>query len=345
MKSFKTTNPRETRRSMVRHDPLLKTRQVAEAYGVSVSTIKRWVDAGVLQASRTVGKHRLVALTEALRHAKDQGLPVEGLNRWESAGGLVRNYRLGDRTTDALVQALSAGETQQARTILLSAHASSQNAAEVADRLIRPAMERVGHSWSEGNWDVFQEHQATQVMISTLVELIERASPARGRLMPLAMGATPEGDLYSLALLLGELVLRESGWEVRNLGSNLPLDSLARAALEYEPELIFLSVSFVQDEDRFTRDYQKFSQAADSVGAAVMIGGRALGPDLRARLAFAGLGERMAHLSEFARRIAPEVQGRPRIVPSRGGSTPSRNDSTLTVSREDRCHEDDATAP
>ena len=63
-------------------DPLLKTRSVADALGVSVSTVKRWVDSGVLRGSRTVGRHRLVPFSEAVRFARGQGLPLgklEGL--------------------------------------------------------------------------------------------------------------------------------------------------------------------------------------------------------------------------------------------------------------------------
>ena len=37
-------------------DPLLKTRLAASALGESVSTIKRWVDMGAVDATRTLGK-------------------------------------------------------------------------------------------------------------------------------------------------------------------------------------------------------------------------------------------------------------------------------------------------
>ena len=43
-----------------------------------------------------------------------------------------------------------------------------------------------------------------------------------------------------------ELVLRQMGWRVRNLGINLPLSSLAHATIALRPRLIFASVSFVR---------------------------------------------------------------------------------------------------
>ena len=58
---------------MISAEPYLRTQRVATALGVSVSTIKRWVDSGTIQAARTVGKHRMIPFSEALRLAKEHG--------------------------------------------------------------------------------------------------------------------------------------------------------------------------------------------------------------------------------------------------------------------------------
>jgi hypothetical protein len=57
------------------------------------------------------------------------------------------------------------------------------------------------------------------------------------------------------------------------------------------------------DTPRFLREYRSFHEAAAAYRAAVILGGRALGPELRSELVFAGFGDRMAHLSEFAKRL------------------------------------------
>ena len=63
------------------------------------------------------------------------------------------------------------------------------------------------------------------------------------------------------------------------------------------------------------REYRSFHESAAAVGAAVIVGGQALGPELRSRLIFASHGDRMAHLAEFARRLSP-----PEESPKAGGS-------------------------
>ena len=77
---------------MTEPEVFLKTQQVADALGISVSTLKRWVDAGEIAATRTVGKHRLIALDEAIRFARTRELATAGLERLAAEGtrALVR---------------------------------------------------------------------------------------------------------------------------------------------------------------------------------------------------------------------------------------------------------------
>ena len=107
---------------MALSDPLLKTRQVAEALHVSGSTIKRWVDSGAMAASRTVGKHRLILLSEALSFARRQGLPVTGLEALSGASPVKYVVDCSAAATENLVErlvgALQRTEVAQAREII-----------------------------------------------------------------------------------------------------------------------------------------------------------------------------------------------------------------------------------
>jgi MerR family transcriptional regulator, light-induced transcriptional regulator len=285
--------------------------------GVSASTIKRWVDSGTIGAVRTRGKHRLIPMSEALRLARDRGIRpvrIEGL----ADLGSGRTHEIDDRTRHRLYRLLRDGKVVEAKALILSLHAAGPVAAELADNPIRPAMERIGHGWMVGALDVFQEHEATNAVASCFLELIDRAVGSDENNGPIARGATTEGDPYLLSLLLGELVLREVGYRVPNLGTNLPLRSLSNAILQHRPRLIFLSINCLQHADRFVGEYLSFHQAATAANAAVILGGQALCQELRCRLGYTAFGDRLAHLAEFARRLS-------RVSPAGSTSGPTHS--------------------
>lgn len=292
-------------------DGLLRTREAAQALGVSVSTLKRWVDAGELKASRTVGKHRLIAAAEALRFARERSLPTADLSILLGVKD-ARHAAKGEGPS-ALASALRRGRAGEARSLILSGYANGRDAAALADVLIGPAMAQIGHEWGAGALDVFQEHRASRIVEASLFELVQRApAPSASSRTLLAIGASPAGDRYTLTGLLAELALRELGWEVINLGPNLPLASLARAIEAHRPDLIWLSVNHLDDPGAFLTAVAEVVRSAERVGALLVAGGQALSPELRSRMDGAHFGDSLSRLRELARGLqAAEREIRP----------------------------------
>ena len=288
---------------------------MARALGVSVSTVKRWVDAGELRACRTVGRHRMIAPSEVLRFARGRRMPTAALEN------LVGTARC-EGGPEALAAALRRGRAGEAWTLILSASADGRDAAGLADEWICPAMEQIGREWEAGALDVFQEHRATRIVEMILGDLIRRSpAPAVSR-PPLALGASAEGDLYTLPGLLAEVTLRELGWDVVNLGPNLPLASMARAVRAHRPELAWLSAHHLADAGRFLAEYPVFFAAASEVGTAVIVGGRAF-EGLQDRIACTRSGQRMADLRELARHLQAAAPGADPATPEPPGPASS----------------------
>ncbi len=299
----------------------LKTQQLALALGMSMSTIKRLVDAGEIRAARTSGRHRLIPVDEAIRFARSRNLRVDHLETAfpPQPTGSKPSIAISTWVAD-LADALGQGAEREARRIVLEASRGTP-ADELADELIAPAMRIVGDGWECGRIGVHQEHQATRILEQLLLSLIaverERNGPAAAT-TPLALGAATEDDPYTLAGLLCELLLLQRRWSVTNFGANLPLPALAHAVEQRRPRLVWISINHLEDEGRFRREYQAVFEAAKRAGAAVALGGHALTPELRTRLEAACLCERMGHLAEFLRHINPLQK------PEAGAKTSSR---------------------
>lgn len=70
---------------------LVSPTEAAELLGVSESSVRRWIDAGLMKAYRTIGNHRRVEMEELRRFASERGLPFmeQAAPKEPATGGIV----------------------------------------------------------------------------------------------------------------------------------------------------------------------------------------------------------------------------------------------------------------
>ncbi len=294
----------------------LSTLKTAEALGVSVSTVKRWVDEGVLPAHRTAGGHRKLLRAEVLALARQGDLPRGDLAALHPVSATDPSLDL-EATVVGLGKALVDGQGAEVSAILRHTYDSGVAVESIADRLIAPAMARVGHDWETARIDVWQEHRGTQLCASALYELKNELEARAERNRPVAVGAAPEGDPYLLPTLLAQYVLLDAGWDAVNLGPNTPLPSLTKSLKELRPRLLWLSVSYLESNAEFIESYRELYRAAERQGVSVAIGGQALGGAIRSAIPYTTFGDGLSHLAAFARTLHPRPKRPRRGRPSR----------------------------
>jgi excisionase family DNA binding protein len=305
------------RRNPMQEPRYISTAEVARALGVGVSTVKRWVDDGVLPAHKTAGGHRKLLVADILRLVREGDFPRLDLSGLEFVAE-VREGAGAKRLSRQLLTALKRGEREAVRSLIHGAYRSGVAVETLADFVIAPAMYQLGHEWETGRIEVLHEHRGTQVCASALYELkavLEaQANPDR----PLAAGGTPEHDYYILANLLAEMVLLDVGWRVIGLGPHTPMSSFRQALTDLRPRLLWISVSRMVDRDRFLAEYRELYQEAERAGVAVAVGGPALIDSVRSDMTYTCYGDGLRHLAAFARSYH-----RPPRRPRRGRPPPS----------------------
>lgn len=288
----------------------LSTAQVARALGIGVSTVKRWVEDGVLPAAKTAGGHRKLLVADVVEVARNNNLPVGDLALL-AAGARAPRRRGTSPGWEELHLALRDGDAPAVRGLLHGAYRQGMPIATLADRLIGPAMHRIGEEWASGAIDVMHEHRASQACASALFELKQVLETRASRQLPRAVGAAPEGDQSVLGTLLAQMVLLDNGWDAVNLGPNTPLNSLALAVKELDPRLVWLSMSHGVGGESFHRDYAALYRQTQAAGAALIIGGRALVESIRTACPYTAYGDGLEHLAAFAQTLHPRPR-RPR---------------------------------
>lgn len=294
----------------------VSTAQAANSLGVGISTIKRWVDQGILPAHRTAGGHRKLLRAEVLELGRRGQLPLDDFSPLLVPAGRRRKATDLASIREALTVALLTGDAATPRDLLRQAHRAGVAIEQLADQVIAPAMAAVGHGWEETRIEVWQEHRGTQLCVAALYDLLADLEQRAERDRPVALGGAPAGDPYILPTLLAQLVLLDAGWRAVNLGPDTPTTSFIQAIDELRPRLVWIAASHLRDPEAFLAEHAALFQAAERAGAAVAIGGRALDEEVRRRMAYTTHGDGMSHLAAFARslhlRPGRPKRGRPR---------------------------------
>jgi len=254
---------------------VLSPRELADAIGVSESSIKRWADDGTVQALRTAGGHRRIPVEEAITFIREAGLRV-------IKPDLLGLRDLDPQTADSLEHGseseilyacLSEGRAAEARGLLVSLYVGGWSVAQIIDGPIQDVMSRLGNLWKTDSNGIFLEHRATDILIQSL-NYLRSLLRIPSQEAPHAIGAAPSGDPYIVPTLAASLVLAESGFRTTNLGPETPVQILQRAARELHPSLIWLSVSSAQSTDRLRSEIAALVDTLQPLGGVVVIGGR-----------------------------------------------------------------------
>ena len=211
--------------------PLLSPKDLADAIGVSESSVKRWVDNGVVPANKTAGGHRRIPINEAVRFIREGRTALvnpEAIGLSDVAALLDLDAPRGDEGP-VLYEYLREGKADSARGLLLSMYLSGRSVAQIVDGPLLSAMDLLGELWKREECGIFWEHRATEIAISAISRL-RMLIPPRGDSAPSAVGAAPAGDPYILPTLCAAAVLESQGLNAVNLGPDTPIPSLQLAS-------------------------------------------------------------------------------------------------------------------
>jgi MerR family transcriptional regulator, light-induced transcriptional regulator len=226
----------------------MQLREAAVILGVHYQTAYGWVRQGVLPAKKT-GRGYEVSNEDVLALADRRASGTAPRQKIR-----VRNW---DAQADRLHAAIVAGDETLARH-LFARLARGVPLTDLCERVVAPAMSRIGGQWAEGQLSIATEHRASAICERLIAA---RAHQPEGRPRGVAVTTTPPGERHGLPALMATVCLREDRWLVHHLAADLPAAEVARLIGEVGANLVVLSAC-TTDAAGAAR------QAADEIRAA-----------------------------------------------------------------------------
>jgi methanogenic corrinoid protein MtbC1 len=252
-----------------------------------VETFNEYGDwAASMLVARHIEPHFLAENLEQIGQALCQRLPetdremveffirsgMERCLRGGAAGELPPPGKLAELTA-VYTDAALGGRRQAATNLLLEAVRQGHAVIDIYGEVLQGASYRIGRLWQEHKITVAQEHMATaitQFAIAQLYPLIESAGTFRGK----GVITGVQGEFHQVGSNMVADMLEADGWDIRFLGTDVPVDHVLGAIEEHEADMLGISATMLPNIPKVARLIDAV-RARSGSQIRILLGGRA----------------------------------------------------------------------
>jgi methanogenic corrinoid protein MtbC1 len=181
----------------------------------------------------------------------------------------------------AYTQALLSADEAAAELAIREAMDAGLDTAQIDDEIIAPALWRIGELWERGEISVADEHIATEISIRVLALQREAQRVAQTRGEHRVLLAAPAGEQHIVALRMVDNLLRNAGYEVAMLGSDVPGEALIALMHRRPPDVVCLTSTMVDPAGEVLATIDALQRRWPAMG--FVIGGSALASRVHSR--------------------------------------------------------------
>jgi MerR family transcriptional regulator, light-induced transcriptional regulator len=142
------------------------------------------------------------------------------------------------------------------------------------EKVVEPLMHLVGDMWYDGDIKAVHEHAVSAVVRTILGEQLSKQQAPDSA--PRIIITTPSGQLHEFGALAAAVAASSDGWDVTYLGPNMPVDDIAKVAIQRQVKAVGLSIIYLLDNMSVGRELPLLRQYLGKE-VAIIIGGRGAG--------------------------------------------------------------------
>jgi len=187
-----------------------------------------------------------------------------------------KSMKLNESLQANLMEKLKSYEINDLIKIYHDYTKSVYTALDFYEKILIPVLYKIGDQWENGEIDVATEHVCSNA-VNTLIDLINQNNTKKisksYRDTKSIVLCTPEGELHSIGCKIIESLLLEKGYEVYNITSPLPTNSIGSYLDNINPGLLLISITL---EENINSGMRLLQEIRKSLQISVIIGGSAI---------------------------------------------------------------------
>lgn len=168
-----------------------------------------------------------------------------------------------DKILQEVIDGVIEGDVERTRNAVLKALKSREPLDILREGLIK-GMDEVSTLWEEGVYYLPQTLNASDAMLRGIQVLEEHLGRPVER-KALVITHTAEGDIHDLGQQIVNTLLRANGFEVLDLGKDVPVEEVVAAVLKYRPVMV-TGTSLMTT---CAKAFQRISQRLTSLGVNI----------------------------------------------------------------------------
>ena len=252
--------------------------QIAEIIGVNVSTIKRWTDSGKLKCFQSVGGHRKFHLNHIAEFLKKNNKTSTDINISDLVGKNIKLANAIDKENYKYLvkysyENLISGKADRFMSLNDSLILKNYKIHDIFDRILNPTLKKIGDQWTQGNLSITEEHMASEIIKKFLTNINFQYLSINNKYN--AFSFTLFEDKHDIPLHMSEAVFNHAGnIKTFNLGQNLPVDDFLNLTQKVTPNLIFISIIYIQDLDKINQEVNLLLKSFSNNETTIFLKGR-----------------------------------------------------------------------
>jgi methanogenic corrinoid protein MtbC1 len=187
-----------------------------------------------------------------------------------------KSLKLNDSLQVNLLEKLKSYEINEILKLYNDYTKSIYSLLDFYEKILIPVLYKIGDQWENGEIDVATEHVCSKA-VNNLIDLINQQNTKKNlknyRNTRSVVLSTPEGELHSIGCKIIESLLLEKGYEVYNITSPLPTNSIESYLDNTNPGIILISVTL---EENINSAIRLVYEIRKSFQIPIIVGGNAL---------------------------------------------------------------------